>query len=271
MGLALENKLEKDIQRLVATIGSKKARVVLVLAKEFSISIELAQGFSENPDIVRALRRHPLLMKYVVMSPEETAIDLGRREVRLRISHVHAGYNSDAGAAMESFLRFVDLHTCVFPTPDDVSKEPDELGLLQLSSKGESLKRHRVGALGHVDLTLGHCEGTAVQFVLNGQARKAFWSMRNNIRNSYRKWYERALDAVAKTGREAGAQWLVLPSSDMVNRASKAAWGHEVPPAILNQFYDGFAAKRNFDSETLEVTHPVTNARVSGKVWVKRV
>ena len=77
---------------------------------------------------------------------------------------------------------------------------------------------------------------------------------------------------VTNAARESGVKLLLLASIEMVQEGLEAGWGHTAPPEILNQFYDGFAKKRGFRSpESLEVVHPVTSARVSGKMWAKEL
>jgi len=255
-----------DIVKIVLEVGVHQARVVCILANKFGIPLQLAKELAVDPDIVRALSKHAVLQDFIRKIPEDLQISLGKRDVRLRLASLYAGHNSSG--AMDCSMRFVDAHSCVFPSAEDEANEK-ELEWLQLSSKGETQKKQRLGAIGHVDFTLGLCEGRSVQFILNGQARKYFWALSNNIRNSYRRWYEKGVEALTDRGRDVGVQSVIVPSVDMVNASNISGWGHKAPDSILLQFYDRYAEKRDFRAEILEIVHPVTGARMKGKVWVK--
>ena len=264
-GYSIENQL---VEKLINEIGFNKTKAVLIISKEFDISIDLAKNLNENPQIIRALKMHPVLIEYLKLSPEEILINLGKRDIKYKISNIQSGHLSHGN--MKSYLRFVDLHTCTFPTIEDKEKY-EELILLDEFSKGESLKNDRKGAIGHIDFTLGECEGAVVQFVLNGQARMSLWHLSNRLKNQYKKWYERSLESMTTTGEKVGVKALLIPSGNMIKDGIMQGWGHYVPDGIIKQFYDRYAEKREFILEKLKVTHPVTKASVTGKVWTKEL
>lgn len=251
--------------RVASDIGIRRTRVASHLAHEFSLPLELAAELGESPVTVRHLRQHPLLQAFIKQSAN-TEINLGRRIVTIKPINIHAGVDSDG--VMKSHLRFVDLDFSVFPSEEDRRQDRD-FDWLDMSAKGEGHKKERKGAIGQIDFSIADIhEGPAI-VVLNVQARKYFWKMRSNLRNQFRKWNDASMDFVSNIGKNIGVPDVYLSSSGLVLENAKAGWDHDVPATMLDQFYDGFARKRNYDPVSLEAVHPVTHAKIIGDFWKK--
>ena len=194
---------------------------------------------------------------------------MGKAHGTIRPVYVSAG--ARAKSSTKSLYRFTDLHTCFFPNQEDFELSPELINLYK-TSRGETIAWLRKGSIGHIETSFPYYEGNIANFVLNGKARIGFWQLPNALKNRYRRWYEKTLEAIQETSyRAAGIKIFIIASNDLVNESLMDAWGHTAPEGLLNEFYDRFAEKRGYVRKRALLTHPVNGANINGDVWVKNV
>ncbi|HIH09220.1 MAG TPA: hypothetical protein HA254_00965 [Candidatus Diapherotrites archaeon] len=105
-----------------------------------------------------------------------------------------------------------------------------------------------------------------VLVVTNAQATRQFYSLAPSQKKMFKESYPAILKGVQKA---SGNLPLLIPTNKAVQEMLQALFGHSVSDKVLDEFYDGFSAKRGRRRASLEIKNALDGRKFKAEFWVK--